>query len=507
MHDVRTLAVRRLATAARRIRDPERRHDGRSRRVDDDIFVRRDGRELPVAYTAAPFETDDGVHGCVVVFEDISERKSHEQSLQRDVTKLAWIGRIQAALAENRFVLYSQPIVDLRSGEVVQHELLLRLEEPEGEIVAPATFLADRRAVRPDRGHRPLGDQRGAELAASGLPVEINLSAQLDRRPGCAGHIERCIERERCRSDAARVRDHRDRADRRTKPPAGASPSDSRARLQARPRRLRHGLRRLHLPQAAPARLPQDRHRVRSRPGDEPRQPHVVQAVVALARGFELRPSPRASRTPRRSSCCSSSASTCAGLPHRPTGSARRGRHRPERQHMNDHRAAAERGARTSADSSRSRRSRTSTRASPTASRRWPTSTRPRSSAGSRARPSAGRRRPVGPSGCSRRGIPPGGDRSSPGSHRCAPGPGGPGPDGRRSAPGAARHAPAGLRAATDTGADDRGADPGRVACPRRQRHSGPRTRAAGRPDAQLRADAAELRAKALQERQDAPAT
>ena len=105
----------------------------------DDVFVRRDGRELPVAYTSAPFETDDGVHGCVVVFEDISERKAHEQDLEREVEKLAWIGRIQEALAEDRFVLYAQPIVDVAAATLVQHELLLRLRERDGD---------DRRARR-----------------------------------------------------------------------------------------------------------------------------------------------------------------------------------------------------------------------------------------------------------------------------------------------------------------------------------------------------------------------
>ncbi len=94
------------------------------------MFIRRDGRELPVAYTARPFETDDGVEGCVVVFDDISERKADEERLQREADKLAWIGRIQDALAEDRFVLYAQPIVDLGTGDVVQNELLLRLREP-----------------------------------------------------------------------------------------------------------------------------------------------------------------------------------------------------------------------------------------------------------------------------------------------------------------------------------------------------------------------------------------
>ena len=168
--------------------------DGRSRRIDDDIFIRRDGRELPVAYTAAPFETDDGIHGCVVVFEDISERKAHEQNLQRDVAKLAWIGRIQAALAENRFVIYSQPIVDLRSGTVVQHELLLRLQEPGGGIVGPGEYLgiAEQYGLIGEIDRWVIG--RGAELAATGAPVEINLSARSIGDQAVLAHIDHCIE-------------------------------------------------------------------------------------------------------------------------------------------------------------------------------------------------------------------------------------------------------------------------------------------------------------------------
>jgi diguanylate cyclase (GGDEF)-like protein len=40
---------------------------------------------------------------------------------------LTWVERIRAALAEDRFVLYGQPIVDLHSGLVAYHELLIRM--------------------------------------------------------------------------------------------------------------------------------------------------------------------------------------------------------------------------------------------------------------------------------------------------------------------------------------------------------------------------------------------
>ena len=87
------------------------RRDGRTVRVEDDIFVTRGGALLPVAYTAAPFVTDEGIEGCVVVFEDIVERKANQDRLEREAGKLEWIQRIVDALADDRFVLYAQPII------------------------------------------------------------------------------------------------------------------------------------------------------------------------------------------------------------------------------------------------------------------------------------------------------------------------------------------------------------------------------------------------------------
>jgi len=169
------------------------RSDGPGRHVDD-VFIRRNGAELPVAYTAAPFETDDGVQGCVVVFEDISERKAHEESLEREAEKLSWIGRIQEALAEDRFELFAQPIVDVLSGEVVQNELLLRLREHDGAIVAAGAFLQ----IAEDYGLIGEIDRwvigRAAEIAAAGRPVEVNLSAHSVGDRAILDHIERCIE-------------------------------------------------------------------------------------------------------------------------------------------------------------------------------------------------------------------------------------------------------------------------------------------------------------------------
>jgi diguanylate cyclase (GGDEF)-like protein/PAS domain S-box-containing protein len=54
---------------------------------------------------------------------------------------VTWVEGIRVALAEDRFVLYGQPIIDLRSGVVAYHELLIRMLSEEGEIIAPGEFL------------------------------------------------------------------------------------------------------------------------------------------------------------------------------------------------------------------------------------------------------------------------------------------------------------------------------------------------------------------------------
>jgi PAS domain S-box-containing protein len=170
------------------------RRDGESVHVEDEVFVCRDGSRFPVAYTASPFSTEDGVQGCVVAFEDVSERRAREARLQRDVEKLAGIERIQEALAEERFLLYAQPIVDLRTGAVAQQELLLRVREAGGEIVGPASYLpiAEEYGLVGDIDRWVI--QRAAEIAASSVAIHVNVSARSIGDQTIVAHIEHCLQ-------------------------------------------------------------------------------------------------------------------------------------------------------------------------------------------------------------------------------------------------------------------------------------------------------------------------
>jgi len=95
----------------------------------------------------------------------------------------AWEARIRSALAEDRFTLVFQPILDLRRNEVTQYEALLRMVDRDGSLIPPAEFLSaaessglmcdiDRWVVR--RAVKTIAEQRarGREIALS-----VNLSA------------------------------------------------------------------------------------------------------------------------------------------------------------------------------------------------------------------------------------------------------------------------------------------------------------------------------------------
>jgi EAL domain-containing protein (putative c-di-GMP-specific phosphodiesterase class I) len=124
----------------------------------------------------------------------LSERKAREESVQHDTEGRALIKRIEDALAQERLLLYAQPIVDLDTLEVVQRELLLRVREPDGTIVGPGSYLpvAEQCGLIGDIDRWVI--RRGAEIAAKGCPVQVNVSAHSISDRTVLNHIERCIE-------------------------------------------------------------------------------------------------------------------------------------------------------------------------------------------------------------------------------------------------------------------------------------------------------------------------
>ncbi len=125
----------------------------------------------------------------------LSERKAREESGEHDVEELALIKGIKDALAQERLLLYAQPIVDLDTLEVVQRELLLRVRELDGNVVGPGSYLpiAERCGLIGSIDRWVIG--RGTEISALGYPVQINVSAHSISDRMILSHIEGYIER------------------------------------------------------------------------------------------------------------------------------------------------------------------------------------------------------------------------------------------------------------------------------------------------------------------------
>ncbi len=62
-------------------------HSGQSVHEENDVFWRADGTSFPVAYSAAPIIEQETVHGVVVTFSDISERKALDAERERIVER------------------------------------------------------------------------------------------------------------------------------------------------------------------------------------------------------------------------------------------------------------------------------------------------------------------------------------------------------------------------------------------------------------------------------------
>src|SRR4051794_17863823 len=104
-----------------------------------------------------------------------------ERSLK---ARMHWLERIRRALDEESFIIYCQPIAELESGAISQYELLLRMQDDNGQIVPATAFLATaerfdlvqeidrwmvRKAIRLIAEH----GQHGRELR-----LEVNISAK-----------------------------------------------------------------------------------------------------------------------------------------------------------------------------------------------------------------------------------------------------------------------------------------------------------------------------------------
>jgi PAS domain S-box-containing protein len=153
----------------------------------------RDGQRRVFLTVRFPLVDEQGeIQAIGGMSTDVTERRLEERSRRE---RVECSEQIRGALAENRFALHWQPIVNLASMQVEQHELLIRMRAAcgGGQLVAPAAFLpcAERFDLIEMVDKWVIG--RAVEVAASGHRVEVNLSGKTIGDHAQAGWIERAV--------------------------------------------------------------------------------------------------------------------------------------------------------------------------------------------------------------------------------------------------------------------------------------------------------------------------
>jgi len=161
--------------------------------VEHEEAVPRDGENRFYLTVKFPLRDDEQqITGVCAIYTDITERKHREDELHE---RVEWTGRIHSAIAREELVLHAQPILNLRSGEVSQAELLVRMRDAPGSsgLILPGEFLPA--AERFDLVS--LIDlwvvAQALEHAAYGHCVEVNLSAKTISDAQQVAEIERMV--------------------------------------------------------------------------------------------------------------------------------------------------------------------------------------------------------------------------------------------------------------------------------------------------------------------------
>jgi diguanylate cyclase (GGDEF)-like protein/PAS domain S-box-containing protein len=153
---------------------------GRRRRVTTSVgialFARGDagGEELLIEADLAMYEAKEAGRDRYAVVSPNARRPARIRA------RGSWLDRIRAALDDDAFLLYAQPIRHLHSGRIRQHELLLRMRGEDGDVIGPAAFLplAERFGLAPEIDRWVV--RRAIGLLAADpdgeIALEVNLS-------------------------------------------------------------------------------------------------------------------------------------------------------------------------------------------------------------------------------------------------------------------------------------------------------------------------------------------
>jgi len=104
------------------------------------------------------------------------------ENLEAPEQRIDWLRLVREALENDGFILYAQPILDLRTDEIARYEILLRLLDRDGNVIPPGAFLdiAEQFGLSGDIDRWVLGRATeilsNTEIMEKALSFAINLS-------------------------------------------------------------------------------------------------------------------------------------------------------------------------------------------------------------------------------------------------------------------------------------------------------------------------------------------
>jgi PAS domain S-box-containing protein len=160
--------------------------------VREPILGRRaDGRPVQLSINSKSLMDAAGhLEGVVVIAANLT--RTHAEL--RDEAE--WRRRITHAVEHDELLVYSQPIVDLRTGRRVQEELLVRMQgDHPDELIPPSDLLpkAEQLGLIGDLDRWMI--RRAVNLVDRGRVIEVNLSAQSISDPGLIDETAAALKR------------------------------------------------------------------------------------------------------------------------------------------------------------------------------------------------------------------------------------------------------------------------------------------------------------------------
>jgi PAS domain S-box-containing protein len=152
----------------------------------------RDDRERVFLETRFPLFDEAGqIHAVCIASTDITDRRLEEQNKRE---RLECSELIYAALAQERFVLHGQPIVELDSMQPARVELLIRMRvRGAEELMAPGKFLPAAERFELISVIDEWVIDRAVALAAAGHRITVNVSAMTISDPRQVDRIAHAV--------------------------------------------------------------------------------------------------------------------------------------------------------------------------------------------------------------------------------------------------------------------------------------------------------------------------